>query len=138
MKASLKPGIKYEYKFMVTDAQTVPAMYPESKEAAMRPEVFATGFLVGFLELACVKAIASHLDWPEEQAVGTFISVTHEAATPPGMEVTAKVELTEVRGKKLIFSVEAYDDVELVSKGSHERIIINKRQFEERTRSKLS
>ncbi|OYZ98588.1 MAG: thioesterase [Polynucleobacter sp. 24-46-87] len=104
MKASLKPGIKYEYKFMVTDAQTVPAMYPESKEAAMRPEVFATGFLVGFLELACVKAI----------------------------------ELTEVRGKKLIFSVEAYDDVELVSKGSHERIIINKGQFEERTRSKLS
>jgi fluoroacetyl-CoA thioesterase len=134
MKASLKPGIKYEYKFMVTDAQTVPAMYPESKEAAMRPEVFATGFL----ELACVKAIASHLDWPEEQAVGTFISVTHEAATPPGMEVTAKVELTEVHGKKLIFSVEAYDDVELISKGSHERIIINKRQFEERTRSKLS
>ena len=54
------------------------------------------------------------------------------------MEVTAKVELTEVRGKKLIFSVEAYDDVELISKGSHERIIINKRQFEERTRSKLS
>lgn len=66
MKTSLKPGIKYEYKFMVTDAQTVPAIYPEPKEAAARPEVFATGFLVGFLELACVKAIASHLDWPEE------------------------------------------------------------------------
>ena len=138
MKTSLKPGIKYEYKFMVTDAQTVPAMYPGSKEAAVRPKVFATGSLVGFLELACVKAIASHLDWPEEQAVGTFISVTHEAATPPGMEVTAKVELTEVRGKKLIFSVEAYDDAELVSKGSHERIIINKREFEERTWAKRS
>lgn len=66
MKVSLKPGIKYECKLMVTDAQTVPAIYPEPKEAAARPEVFATGFLVGFLELACVKAIASHLDWPEE------------------------------------------------------------------------
>ncbi|ANJ00208.1 thioesterase [Polynucleobacter wuianus] len=137
MKDTLKPGIKYQCKFTVTDSQTVPAMYPESGEAAARPEVFATGFLVGFLELACVRAIIPHLDWPEEQAVGTFISVTHEAATPVGMEVTANVELIGVEGRKLIFQVEAHDEVDLISRGRHERMIVNKRQFEGRARSKF-
>lgn len=137
MKDTLKPGIKYQYRFTVTDQQTVPAMYPDSVETAIRPEVFATGFLVGFLELACVKAIIPHLDWPEEQAVGTFVSVTHEAAAPAGMEVTANVELIAVEGRKLIFEVEAHDEVDVISRGRHERMIINKKQFEERTRSKL-
>lgn len=138
MKDTLKPGIKYQCKFTVTDSQTVPAMYPNSGEAALRPDVFATGFLVGFLELACVRAIIPHLDWPEEQAVGTFISVTHEAATPIGMEVTANVELIDVEGRKLIFQVEAHDEVDLISRGRHERMIINKRQFEDRAKSKLT
>ncbi|OYY59241.1 MAG: thioesterase [Polynucleobacter sp. 35-46-207] len=138
MKDTLKPGIKYQCKFTVTDSQTVPAMYPNSGEAALRPDVFATGFLVGFLELACVRAIIPHLDWPEEQAVGTFISVTHEAATPIGMEVTANVELIDVEGRKLIFQVEAHDEVDLISRGRHERMIVNKRQFEDRAKSKLT
>lgn len=138
MKDTLKPGIQYQCKFTVTDSQTVPAMYPESGEAAVRPEVFATGFLVGFLELACVRAIIPHLDWPEEQAVGTLISVTHEAATPIGMEVTANVELIDVEGRKLIFQVEAHDEVDLISRGRHERMIVNKRQFEDRAKSKLT
>ena len=99
MKDALRPGIKYQCKFMSTDSQTVPAMYPKSNEVAVRPEVFATGFLVGFLELACVRAIIPHLDWPEEQAVGTFISVTHEAATPIGMDVTTNVELIGVEDR---------------------------------------
>ena len=137
MKDTLKPGIQYKCKFTVTDNQTVPAMYPQSGEAMVRPEVFATGFLVGYLELARVRAIIPHLDRPEEQAVGTFISITHEAATPVGMEVTANVELIGVEGRKLIFQVEARDEVDVISRGRHERVIVNKKQFEGRARSKL-
>ena len=85
-----------------------------------------------------MRAIIPHLDWPEEQAVGTFISVTHEAATPVGMEVTANVELIGVEGRKLIFQVVAHDEVDLISRGRHERMIVNKGQFEERARSKLA
>lgn len=94
------------------------------------PEVFATGFLVGFLEWACIKAINPHLDWPKEQTVGTHINVTHEAATPPGLEVTATVELIAIEGRKLTFSVEAHDGVDLISKGLHERYLIDKEKFE--------
>ncbi len=138
MKDTLKPGIRYEHKFVVPVSKTVPALYPEAQEFVLMPEVFATGFLVGFLEWACIKAINPHLDWPEEQSVGTHIDVSHEAATPPGLEVTAIVELIEVDGRKLVFSVQANDGVDLISKGRHERFIINKHKFDAKLSKKIS
>ena len=136
MKESLKPGIKYEHKFKIPKSKTVPSLYPESDEFVAMPEVFATGFLVGFLEWACIKAINPHLDWPQEQTLGTHINVSHEAATPVGLEVTAIVELIAVEGKKLIFNVEAHDGVDLISKGQHERFVINRQKFDERIKAK--
>ncbi len=130
MKETLKPGIRFEHKFIVSQSKTVPALYPESDEFMAMPEVFATGFLVGFLEWACIKAINPHLDWPQEQTVGTHIDVSHEAATPPGLEVTATVELLSVEGRKLVFAVEAHDGIDLISKGRHERFVINKEKFD--------
>ena len=136
MKDTLKPGIIYEHKFLVPQSKTVPCLYPESEEFVAMPEVFATGYLVGFLEWSCIKAINPHLDWPNEQTVGTHIDVSHVAATPPGMEVTANVELIEVDGRRLVFSVEAHDGVELISKGRHERFVINKEKFDARVNEK--
>jgi len=129
MKASLQPGIKYQHRFVIPKSKTVPALYPESEEFAAMPEVFATGFLVGFLEWACIKAINPHLDWPREQSLGTHIDVSHEAATPPGLEVTASVELIAVEGRKLVFAVEAHDGVDTISRGRHERFVINSEKF---------
>jgi len=138
MKDTLKPGIRYTHTFTVPKSKTVPALYPESDEFVVMPEVFATGYLVGFLEWACIKAINPHLDWPEEQTVGAHIDVSHEAATPPGLKVTAKVELIAVEGKKLTFLVEAHDGVDLISKGRHQRFVINKKKFDERVGAKKS
>lgn len=77
-----------------------------------------------------------HLDWPKEQTVGTHIDVSHEAATPPGLEVTATVELIAVEGKKLIFSVEAHDGIDLISRGRHERFVITKEKFDAKVEAK--
>ncbi len=130
MKESLKPGIRYEHKLVVPSSKTVPALYPEAAEFVAMPEVFATGFLVGFLEWTCIKCVNPHLDWPREQTVGTHIDVSHEAATPPGLEVTASVELIAVEGRKLVFAVEAHDGVDLISRGRHERFVIDKQRFD--------
>jgi fluoroacetyl-CoA thioesterase len=138
MKETLKPGITFEHRFVVPSSKTVPALYPESEEFAAMPEVLATGFLIGFLEWTCIKAINPHLDWPAEQTVGTHIDVSHEAATPPGLEVTARVKLIEVSGRKLVFEVEAYDSVDRISKGQHERFVINKEKFEAKLGQKKS
>ena len=136
MKETMKLGITYEHRFVVPSSKTVPALYPESEEFMAMPEVFATGFLVGFLEWACIKAINPHLDWPAEQTVGTHIDVSHEAATPAGLEVTARVELVEVSGRKLVFQVEAHDGIDRISKGRHERFIIDKERFDARVGDK--
>jgi len=136
MKSTLKAGIEYEFRFRVPERKTVPALYPESPEFREMPQVFATGFMVGFLEWACIKAVNPHLDWPEEQTVGTHVNVSHSAATPPGLEVTAKVKVTQVDGRRLVFEVEANDGVDVISKGTHERLIINKAKFSEKVKEK--
>jgi fluoroacetyl-CoA thioesterase len=136
MKDTLKPGLKYEHKFLVPPSKTVPALYPEAEEFLAMPEVFATGFMVGFLEWACIKCLNPHIDWPVEQTVGTHINVSHQAATPPGLEVTATVELIEVDGRRLVFQVEAHDGVEVISKGRHERFIINRGKFDAKVSEK--
>lgn len=136
MKTSLRPGIAYEHRFVVPASKTVPALYPEAEEFLAMPEVFATGFLVGFLEWACVKAVNPHLDWPVEQTVGTRINVSHSAATPPGMEVVANVELIAVNGRSLVFAVRAHDAVDVISEGQHERYVIVKERFDARVLAK--
>ena len=136
MKTSLKVGLRYQHKFTVPKSKTVPNLYPESEEFKIMPEVFATGYLVGFLEWACILAIKPHLDWPMEQSVGTHINVSHEAATPVGHEVIADVELVKMDGKKLTFNVEARDRVDVISKGTHERHVIIKEKFENKIKEK--
>src|SRR3984893_8349042 len=138
MKNTLKPGIRYEHRLILPPSKTVPALYPEAEEFLVMPEVFATGFLVGFLEWACIKAVNPHLDWPQEQSVGTHIDVSHEAATPPGLEVTATVELIAVDGRKLTFAVSAHDGVDLISRGRHERFVIDKTKFETKVGAKTA
>ncbi len=138
MKDTLKPGIELEFTFRIPESKTVPALYPESLEFQEMPEVFATGFMVGFLEWACIKAVNPHLDWPEEQTVGTHIDVSHTAATPPGFEVTAKVKLREVDGRRLVFDVEAHDGVDLIAKGRHERFVIRKEKFDSKMKEKMT
>ncbi len=132
MKDSLKPGIESSFTFRLPESKMVAALYPESPEFREMPAVFATGFMVGFIEWACIKAINPHLDWPEEQTVGTHVNVSHTAATPAGMEVTAHVKLVAVDGRRLMFEVEARDEVEQIGKGTHERFVINKKKFDEK------
>jgi len=136
MKDSLKTGIRYVHKFIVPLNKTVPTLYPESPEFVVMPEVFATGYLVGLLEWACIRAVNPHLDWPAEQTVGTHINVSHDAATPPGLEVTVSVELVNVEGRKLTFDVEAHDGVEVISRGRHQRFVINKEKFDRKVDEK--
>lgn len=136
MKESLRPGIEHEFRYRVPPSKTVPALYPEAPEFQQMPQVFATGFMVGFLEWTCIQAINPHLDWPREQTVGTRVNVSHDAATPPGMEVTARVKLVQVEGRKLVFEVEASDGVDVISRGTHERFVIDAERFTQKIKRK--
>lgn len=138
MKETLKPGITHELRFRVPQTKTVPHLYPEAPEFQAMPPVFATGFMVGFIEWACIQAVNPHLDWPREQTVGTHVNVSHLAATPPGLEVHARVRLVEIDGRRLVFEVEASDGVDVISRGVHERFVIDAVKFAHKAKQKAA
>ncbi len=86
--------------------------------------VFATPALVSLLEETAIGCVAPTLA-DGQATVGTRVDVQHLAATPVGLTVTARAELIEVDGRRLVFKVEARDDVEPIATGTHERFIIN-------------
>ena len=136
MKATLRAGLAHTLRYRVPLHRTVPALYPESVEFARMPAVFATGYLVGLLEWACMEAVRPHLDEPHELTLGTHIDVSHRAATPPGLEITVQVTLTRVDAHRLHFDVQAHDGIDVISAGTHERALTDRRAFGARVEAK--
>lgn len=136
MKPTLVPGLRHTFSFTVTDAKTVPAIYPEATDFQAMPAVFATGYLVALCEWACIDLIRPHLDWPAEQSLGTRVDLTHVAATPPGLTVTVDATLTEVNGRTLRFAVHAHDGIDEITRGTHERTLIDAGRFSARIAAK--
>jgi fluoroacetyl-CoA thioesterase len=137
MKPSLAPGLTFTFRYRVPEDKTVPFVYPESPLFQEMPRVFATAYLVGLLEWACIEAIRPHLE-EGEQSVGTSISVTHTAATPPGFTVTVELRLLQVEGRRLAFSVKAHDGVDPIGEGTHERFVIDRERFVRKVQEKAT
>jgi len=126
----LAPGLKAELEHTVTDADTA------SKWGSGLVPVFSTPALVGLMERAAVTALTGHLS-PGQTTVGARIDVRHLAATPVGMQVRARAELTIVEGRKLVFKVQAWDEVELIGQAEHERFVVDEARFLGRIQSKI-
>lgn len=97
--------------------------------------VFGTPALVALLELAAVHAVADALP-AGSTSVGIHLDVRHLAATPIGMTVRAQATLTGVEGRRLIFAVEAFDEVEKVGDGSHTRVVVDAERFVQKAETK--
>ncbi len=138
MRDSLRPGLEHVLRFTVTDRKTVPELYPEAPGFTVMPRVFATGFLVGLVEWACLELLEPHLDGPAEQSVGTHVDLSHSAATPPGFVVTVSVRLVAVDGRRLRFEVSAHDGVDEITRGVHERVVIDTARFRASLDKKIS
>lgn len=136
MKDTLKEGLEVDFSFQVPEDKTVPHLYPESPEFQAMPRVLATGFMVGLIEWACIRAVNPHLDWPGEQTVGIDIRLDHTAPTPPGLWVNVKGRLEEVAGRKLSFSISADDGVDVICRGRHDRFVIDAEKFSAKAASK--
>lgn len=138
MKSQLNVGDTFSWRYQVTREKTVPFLYPESAEYRAMPEVFATGFMVGLLEWACIEALRPHLD-DGEGSLGTFISTTHASPTPPGMWVEVTAVCDEIRGDNNIFwVVTARDDEDVIAEGRHGRHVVMWDRFNARVARKAS
>ena len=127
----LRAGLKRSATITVGEALAVPASGRLLGETADMPPVFATANMIAFVEWTCVAALAPYLS-SDQRTVGTRVEMTHTAATPIGMKVTAEIELIEIDGRRLRFRANCRDEIEPIGEGFHERTIIDHARFMQR------
>ena len=137
MKDSLTPGLTFSHRYCVAEDKTVPALYRESEIMQAMPPVFATAFMIGLMEWACVELMKPHLD-AGEGSVGVHVDVSHSAATPVGMTLTVDAELLEYDGRRLKFAVVAHDEAEEIGRGIHDRFVVHWDRFNGRQDAKVA
>jgi fluoroacetyl-CoA thioesterase len=129
LMSKLSPGLWAEFEHVVTDVDTA------SHWGSGGLPVFSTPSLVGLMESAAVIALRGQLD-NDQTTVGGHIDVHHLAATAVGSTVRARAELVAIQGRKLVFRIQAWDEVELIGEADHERILINEEKFMEKVGKK--
>ncbi|HBS54606.1 MAG TPA: thioesterase [Stenotrophomonas sp.] len=134
---SLQPGLHFEASQVVAAHQLVPNVAPDWPGFVGMPPVFATAMMIGFIEQTCIQGLAPYLE-TGQATVGTHVDVSHVAATPQGMRVTAQVELVAIEGRTLLFKVRCEDEGGLIGEGLHRRAIIDSARFLQKLSAKSS
>jgi predicted thioesterase len=99
--------------------------------------VLATPVMINLIEAAALAAI-EHLLPAGHQSLGIQLDVSHTAATPVGLRVTATAEVTEADGRIVTFRVAARDEFEPIGGGTHRRVVVSVARFDERVQRKLA
>ena len=129
--ANISVGLRHERKMLVTSELAIDFLGVETAR------VLATPHLVWQIEMTCRETIKPRL--PEGfDSVGTEVNIKHLAATPMGMTTTFHAEVIHVDGNRIRFKVEAYDEKEKVSEGTHERYVVNVQKFATRVAAKAA
>lgn len=120
--ANPEHDIRLEQTRVVTEPVCIDFMGP-----GVQP-VLSTPSLILWLEMASRQAAAPLLQ-QDEETVGTAMNLKHLAPTPLGMKVTLKTRIVEVAGRRIRFQMEAFDEVEKIAEGLHERARVSVPRF---------
>ena len=118
----LEVGLKYQSRVVVSEDNTA------LKLGSGDMEVFATPAMIALMENAAMNAVASHLD-AGATTVGTMMKSSHIKASALGATITAEAELVAVEGRRLSFTVKAWDDKGVIGEGEHERFVVDRERF---------
>ncbi|MBW6474162.1 MAG: thioesterase family protein [Anaerolineaceae bacterium] len=124
---AIEPGLVHEITMVVEEKHTAAAVAKDSEIGQLAP-VLSTPYLVSLMETTAHAAVVPFLN-PGQSGVGAMVHIRHLAATPVGMQVRIRAELLEVEGRRFLFKVEAWDEVEKIAEGEHERFIIDWERF---------
>jgi fluoroacetyl-CoA thioesterase len=122
MKTNYRIGDTFTYRMQTTEEMSA-SRYQESS-----PPVFATPFLVGAVEGAAARLMERWLE-PGEMSVGGRVDLKHTAPTPLGWEVRTEATLVEADGKRFVFRVACFDEVEKIGEATHTRFAIRAAPF---------
>lgn len=138
MPQTLEVGFRFTWHYTIPEHACVPTLYKDTAFCQYMPNVLATGYLVGIMELACIHGLMPYLDWPREQSLGTHVSFSHLAASVAGMQLRIEGELLEIDGRRLVFHLQAWDNLDKISEGRHERYIILPEKFNAKMALKMA
>ena len=100
--------------------------------------VFSTPAMISEMEETCRLLLKEQfIPNAEWDSVGTVVNIKHLAATPIGTEVLLKSKVISVNGRRVMFDVEAFDKIEKIGQGQHERFIINIPKFKDKFNEKI-
>lgn len=128
--ARITPGMRGSSDLIVGPEHTAPFV------GSGRIAVLATPVMINVIEAAALAAI-EHLLPEGHQSLGIHLDVSHVAATPIGLRVTATAEVVHVEGRTVTFNVEARDDYERIGGGTHQRVVVSVARFDERVQRKI-
>jgi predicted thioesterase len=128
--AKITPGLIGTAEIVVGPEHTAPFV------GSGRIAVLATPVMINVIEAAALAAV-EHLLPAGHQSLGIKLDVSHIAATPIGLHVTATAEVVHVEGRTITFRVEARDEFELIGRGTHERVVVSLERFDERVQRKV-
>jgi fluoroacetyl-CoA thioesterase len=126
--AELRVGMKHSETVVVEERITVSEVVGVFAPGTDMPPVLATAFLIGFVEWTCMRLLEPYLE-VQHRSLGTHVNLSHTAATPVGMKVTAEVMLQSVDNRRLGFLVVCRDEVEVICEGQHERFVVDIDRF---------
>src|SRR6516164_5590761 len=124
-------GLKGTAQLVVGPEHTAPFV------GSGRVAVLATPVMINLIEAAALNAV-EHLLPSGHQSLGIHLDVSHVAATPVGLAVTAIAEVVRVEGRTITFRVEARDTVETIGSGTHQRVVVSVGRFDERVQRKVT
>jgi len=124
----LKVGMRHAETIVVEDRLTVNRVVGVFASGTDMPPVLATAFMIGFVEWTCMRLLEPYLE-PQHRSLGTHVDLSHSAATPVGMKVTAEVTLEAVDNRRLRFGVVCRDEVDVICEGQHERFVVDIDRF---------
>jgi predicted thioesterase len=125
----IHPGMTREDSFPITMENSAIHLGSGSSR------VLATPWMIAFMERVSHRLLTCCL--PDGfSSVGTHLDVHHLAPTPIGAAIRVKVEVLSVDGNRVDFTVEAWDDLEKIGEGKHERVVIEEARFLRRVEKK--
>ena len=128
--ARITPGLTGSAEIVVGPEHTAPFV------GSGRIAVLATPVMINVIEAAALAAI-EHLLPAGHQSLGIRLDVSHTAATPIGVRVTASAEVLSLEGRTVTFRVEARDEFEPIGGGTHQRVVVSVVRFDERVQRKV-
>lgn len=135
MKPGLAIGDSADHRMVVAPHHTVRALFGDLDAFPAMPEVFATAYMTGLMEWACVELIRPFYEAGED-SLGTHVDFSHTAPTLPGQTVTVTATVEAIDGRAIWFALSAHDGVEVIGEGRHQRHLIDGTRFAQRLAAK--